>query len=68
MKRGQVFVRAKDVNGYWYSADALDLDQPSFNAFVLEMLKRAGAVITLKDEFAGGNIEYQSTVRKPEDE
>jgi hypothetical protein len=67
MKRGQIFVRAKDKNGRWYSADALDLDQQSFNAFVLEMLRRHGAVTWLtKDD--GEEIEYQSTVEKPEDE
>jgi hypothetical protein len=67
MKRGQVFVRAKDINGRWYSADALDLDQPSFNAFVLDMLMRAGHVTWLTED-RGNSIEYQSTVQKPKEE
>ena len=69
MKRGQVFVRAKDKNGSWYSADVLDLDQPSFNAFVLDKLFRAGGVAGIKDNFTlGSEIEYQSVVEKDKEE
>ena len=67
MKKGQVFVRAKDKNGRWYSADVLDLDQRSFNAFVVDQLFRGGNTVGVKDEFClGEDIEYQSTVEKEE--
>ena len=69
MKRGQIFVRAKDKNGKWYNADVLDLDQLSFKAFVMDRLFKLGMVTGIKDEFIiAGDIEYQSTVKKPEGE
>lgn len=57
MKRKQVFVRAKvryKDRDLWVNADVLDLDQPSFNAFVLGTLFRAGAVTGIKDEALEG--------------
>ena len=59
MKRGQVFVRGRDPNGKWGAIDVLDLDEPSFRAFVMEMFKRAQIVVALKDESVeGDHIEY----------
>lgn len=59
MKKGQVFVRAKNKDGRWDNIDVLDLDQPSFNAFVTEQLFRAGLVTGIKPEYVEGEeIEY----------
>lgn len=63
MKRGQVFVRAETPSGRWVAADALNLTQESFNAFVLDILYRAGAVIGIafKDEFVEGpELRYKT--------
>jgi hypothetical protein len=49
MHKGQVFVRAKLPNGKWVSADALDLEQGSFNAFILGRLAHAGLVYSLTE-------------------
>jgi hypothetical protein len=54
MKRGQVFVRRQFANGRWGNIDALDLDDVSFRAFVLDVLFRAGAVCGLRDEAIHG--------------
>ena len=67
MKRGQVFVRAQSPSGRWYSADVLDLEQPSFNAFVMDRLWMNGLVVGLADhavpeEF---HVTYRST-KEPE--
>lgn len=57
MKRKQVFVRAlvkhKDRD-LWVNCDVLDLDQPSFNAFIAGTLFRAGALVGIKDEACEG--------------
>lgn len=67
MKRGQVFVRARDVNGKWYSADVLDLDDASFRAFVVGQLHRAGLVFGLIDSAVEEpHIEMHSTVAAKE--
>lgn len=63
MKRGQIFVRAKSPSGKWGNHDALDLDDKSFRAFILDRLFRAGLVVGLKDEFTkNDDIKYQSIV------
>ena len=54
MKRGQVWVRAKDANGEWGTADVLDLDEVSFRAFVIDVLMRVGLVTAHKCEFCDG--------------
>lgn len=67
MKRGQVFVRAKSPSGKWGTHDALDLEQESFNAFILEMLVRNELVCSIKeDAVEGKKWEYQSTVEEKE--
>jgi hypothetical protein len=51
MKREQVFVRAIDKNEKWAAVDALDLDDESFRAFILEKLHQAGLIYgTMPDE------------------
>ena len=61
MKRDQVFVRAQDPTGKWGSADVLDLTDESFRAFLVEMLRRAGIVVYLKDELVDGEeITYHT--------
>ncbi len=63
MKKGQVFVRAKSPSGKWGSHDVLDLDQPSFNAFVIGMMHRFEMVVGFKDEAVNASsIELKSTV------
>lgn len=65
MKRGQVFVRAKSPSGKYGTHDVLDLEDESFKAFVVEMLKRGGLVVSIKDEFVSGEeIEYKSKVEE----
>lgn len=54
MRRAQVFVRAQRPDGRWASVDALDLDEASFRAFVLDCLRRVGAVVALSDAVAEG--------------
>lgn len=55
MKRGQVFVRAKDPEGKWGNADVLDLDETSWRAWILEIwLMKTDAVVSLKPEFVDG--------------
>ena len=65
MKKDQVFVRAKSPAGKWGNHDVLDLDEQSFRAFVIEMFKRHGMVVHIKDEaLEGEDIVYQSTVEE----
>ena len=62
MKREQVFVRAKDPTGKWGPTDVLDLDAPSFRAFVLDVLFRAGLVVGISDDCCDGeSIEYTAS-------
>jgi hypothetical protein len=70
MKRGQVFVRAQDPDGRWHTADVLDLDQPSFNAWVTDVLFRAGLIVGLRDESlpTSVRVEYHSLRRRPPEE
>lgn len=69
MKRGQVFVRAQDVSGKWYSADVLDLDDASFRAFVVERLMLAGLVYAISAPASTGrDVTLRSTVLSEEDE
>ena len=61
MKRQQVFVRAQDETGKWFSCDVLDLDDDSFRAFVADMLFRAGIVHGVRDEAVEGErITYRA--------
>jgi hypothetical protein len=60
VKRGQIFVRAKNADGRVESADVLDLDEESFRVFVLDVLMRNGLVTSLKHEYVEGeHIEYK---------
>lgn len=63
MERGQVLVRAK-VGKARVTADILDLEQGSFNSFVLGVLMKLGAVqgTTQGAEKAVQEVEY--VVRK----
>ena len=38
IQRGQVFVRAIDPDGRWFSSDALDLNDESFRRFILDRM------------------------------
>jgi len=59
MKRGQVFVRGRRRDGSIGNFDALDLDDASFRAFVLDLFVRCEIVVSVKDEFAEGErIKY----------
>jgi hypothetical protein len=59
VKRGQVFVRGRLRDGSIGNIDALDLDDASFRAFVLDRFIRWEMVTSIKDEFAEGErIEY----------
>lgn len=61
MKRGMVFVRAVKAEGGYKTVDAMDLDEESFRAFVLEMLFRAGMVHALKaEDVEGDHIVYKT--------
>ena len=63
MKRGQVFVRAKDADGQWDSVDVLDLDELSFRVFVLDLFDRQGAVVSLVEkEVPGEPIELRAAL------
>lgn len=69
MKRGQVFVRAQDSAGKWHTADVLDLDLPSFRAFVIEMLCRSGMVVSVTGEAVeGAPIIYRTITLCQDDE
>ena len=60
MKRGQVFVRAKNKEGKWDSVDVLDLDEVSFRAFVIDKMVQIGILVAMKEEVCEGDpIEYQ---------
>jgi len=62
MKRGQVFVRAKDPFGKWKTVDVLDLTEESFRVFTINMLMRAGLVTYIKGEhIEGEELELRST-------
>jgi len=60
VKRGQVLVRAK-ANGDYVTADILDLEQDSFNAFMVGALMKLGAVHGTKET---EREEVQYVVRK----
>lgn len=63
LRRGQVFVRAKDQAGRWGTCDVLDLDEVSFRAWVVDVLRRHGMVAALKDDYvAGEGVEYRCVV------
>lgn len=53
MRRGQVLIRAIKANGDWGNVDALDLDEESFRAFVLDRLFMAGLLVRLSNEHTG---------------
>lgn len=56
MYRNQVFVRAQlPQSKKWVSADVLDLDQPSLNALVIDVLFRMGALVGLSEDAMQGN-------------
>jgi hypothetical protein len=60
VKHGQVFVRGVRADGTFGNIDALNLDDASFRAFVLDVLFRAGAVVGIKDEETRGeHITYR---------
>ncbi len=66
IRRGQVFVRAKDAYGHWGSADVLDLEEESFRSFVVDRLWQDGLVIGLKDEDATGReVELRTVIPFP---
>ena len=54
MKRGQVFVRAKNKKGKWDSHDVLDLDDESFKIFIIDILFRNQLVAGIQDDFVDG--------------
>jgi len=59
MKRGQVFVCGRRRDGSIGNIDALDLDDASFRAFVLDIFVGCGIVVAIKDEFADGDrLQY----------
>ena len=61
MKRDQVFVRAKCVDGKWRSVDFLDLTRESQMVFIMDRLVFAGVVVALKDEaVAGEHLELHA--------
>jgi hypothetical protein len=67
MKRGQVFVKAFDENGVWGTVDALDLDEVSWRAFVMDRLQRAGLVFGMKEDLCEGQtVTYRA--RRVDDE
>jgi hypothetical protein len=45
-----VFVRGQLRDGSIGNIDVLDLDDASFRAFVVDMLRRAGLVVAIKSE------------------
>lgn len=53
MRRGQVFVLAIKADGTWGSVDALNLDDESFRAFILDRLLKAEVVAGLQDRHSG---------------
>jgi hypothetical protein len=66
MKRRQVFVRGRLRDGSIGNIDALDLDDASFRAFVLDRLMRAGHVTAIKDAYVDGDhIRYRERETEP---
>ena len=60
MKRGQVFVRGRLRDGSIGNIDALDLDDASFRAFVLDRLMRWEMVVAVQDHLiVSDHIRYQ---------
>lgn len=49
--RGQCFVRAKDPEGRWHTADVLDLDDESWRIFILSVIveQRSLMLVTSDD-------------------
>lgn len=70
IRKGSIFVRAKDETGRWGAADVLDLDDESFRAFVLDRLEHRGMVVPVQPQLAGEAVEYRTRVgfRFPADE
>lgn len=58
----RVFVRAIKANGQWGSVDALDLDERSFRAFVLDRLNVAGIVSAVVTE-EGDPVVYREKIQ-----
>ena len=56
MRRGQIQVRAIKAEGKWGNVDALDLDEGSFRAFVLQRLYIAGLVVSLPEGLSGEEV------------
>jgi hypothetical protein len=56
MRRQQVLVRVLKADGKWGSVDALDLDDESFRAFILDRLLKAKVVAGLLDEHSGESV------------
>lgn len=54
IKRGQIFVRARDETGKWGSADVLDLNEESFRTFILRVLFDSGMITGIKDTACEG--------------
>lgn len=65
IKRGQIFVRAKDSLGKWGSADVLDLTEESFRAFVLGIFARHGMITSFIDD---DNVEIELKTKYPHSE
>lgn len=61
MKRGRVFVKAADEKGRFGTVDALDLDDDSFRAFILDRLVDAQVIIAVpSDDAPGPDIIYRT--------
>jgi len=63
MKRGKVFVRARHPHAGWARYDVLDLDEPSFRAFILHTLVSRNLVITQRDDQVDDPREITYSVR-----
>jgi len=66
MKRGEVFVRGRLRDGSIGNIDALDLDDTSFRAFVLDRFVRCEIVTSIKEELIEGDrIQYRERDADP---
>lgn len=71
MRRGQVFVRARDETGKLGSADVLDLDDLSFRALIVEILVRTQLVTGLREDLCEGEriaLKTKRGIRFEEDD
>jgi hypothetical protein len=66
MKRGQVYVRAQSPSGRWHTADVLDLTEESFRVWLLDLLIRAQAVVSIRpDLIPTEHLDLRTTIEPP---